>query len=56
MQLIIEYARAEGLKLIEGQVLTENIAMLEMCRELGFHVASDPDEPDICIVRLALRG
>jgi len=56
MQLIIEYARAEGLKLIEGQVLGENIAMLEMCRELGFHVGSDPDEPDICIVRLALRG
>ena len=56
MQLIIEYARAEGLKLIEGQVLGENIAMLEMCRELGFHVAPDPDEPDICIVRLALCG
>jgi acetyltransferase len=56
MQLIIEYARAEGLRIIEGQVLSENIAMLEMCRELGFHVASDPDEPDICIVQLALRG
>jgi len=56
MQLIIEYARAEGLKIIEGQVLSENTAMLEMCRELGFHVASDPDEPDICIVRLALSS
>ncbi len=54
MQMIIEYARAEGLKAIEGQVLSENAAMLEMCKELGFHIASDPDDPDICVVRLAI--
>jgi hypothetical protein len=28
--------------------------MLEMCKELGFHIASDPDELDICVVRLAI--
>ena len=54
MGMIIEYARAEGLKIIEGQVLSENTAMLEMCKELGFHIASDPDELDICVVRLAI--
>jgi acetyltransferase len=54
MGMIIEYARAEGLKVIEGQVLSENTAMLEMCKELGFHIASDPDELDICVVRLAI--
>jgi acetyltransferase len=54
MGMIIEYARAEGLKAIEGQVLSENTAMLEMCKELGFHIASDPDDPDICVVRLAI--
>jgi acetyltransferase len=54
MQMIIEYARAEGLKAIEGQVLSENTAMLEMCKELGFHLASDPDDPDTCLVRLAI--
>jgi acetyltransferase len=54
MGMIIEYARAEGLKAIEGQVLSENAAMLEMCKELGFHIASDPDDPDICVVRLAI--
>ena len=32
MQMIIEYARAEGLKTIEGQVLSENTTMLAMCR------------------------
>jgi acetyltransferase len=54
MQLIIEYARSEGLKAISGDVLTENTVMLTMCRSLGFEVKSDPDEHDICNVRLAL--
>jgi len=54
MQLIIEYARSEGLKAISGDVLTENTVMLAMCRSLGFEVKSDPTEHDICNVRLAL--
>jgi acetyltransferase len=56
MQMIIEYARAEGLKTIEGQVLGENTAMLAMCRELGFDVAADPADPDACIVKLAISN
>ena len=35
MQLIIEYAKSEGLKRISGQILQENAVMLKMCRELG---------------------
>jgi acetyltransferase len=54
MQMIIEYARSEGLKAISGDVLTENTVMLAMCRSLGFEVKSDPAEHDICNVRLAL--
>jgi acetyltransferase len=54
MQLIIEYARTEGLRTIAGQVLRENSTMLAMCRELGFTVSSDPDEVDICQVNLAI--
>jgi acetyltransferase len=54
MQMIIEYARSEGLKVIEGQVLRENTTMLAMCRELGFDIAPDPDDPDTCVVRLAV--
>jgi acetyltransferase len=54
MQLIIEYARSEGLKAISGDVLTENTVMLAMCRNLGFQVKSDPVEHDICNVKLAL--
>ena len=56
MQLIIEYARAEGLKVIEGQVLAENNAMLAMCKELGFDMAPDPRDPDTYVVRLAVSN
>jgi acetyltransferase len=56
MQMIIEYARAEGLGTIEGQVLSENTAMLAMCKELGFDITSDPRDPDTCVVRLAITN
>jgi len=56
MQMIIEYTRAEGLKTIEGQVLSENTAMLKMCKELGFDIAPDPRDPDTCVVRLAISN
>lgn len=54
MQLLIDYARAEGLKHISGQVLRENTAMLQMCRELGFELATDPTDPGLQIVTLPL--
>jgi acetyltransferase len=52
MQTIIDYARREGLREIEGQVLRDNVTMIVMCRELGFSVQGEPDEPGICRVRL----
>src|SRR6202165_1752970 len=54
MQLIIEYAKSEGLKAISGEGLQENAVMLEMCRSLGFEVKTDPFEHGICNVKLAL--
>jgi acetyltransferase len=54
MQTIIEYARAEGIRMIEGQVLRENTTMLKMCRELGFEIASDPEDAEVQLVRLRL--
>jgi acetyltransferase len=41
---------------IEGQVLSENTAMLAMCRELGFDIAPDPRDVDIFIVKRAISG
>jgi acetyltransferase len=54
MQLIIEYARAEGLKVIHGEVLRENATMLKMCRELGFKALKLRDTADSVVVELAL--
>jgi acetyltransferase len=54
MQLMIEYARSEGLKMISGDVLQENAIMLDMCRSLGFEIKTDPVDPGICDVRLVL--
>jgi acetyltransferase len=54
MQMIIEYAKSEGLKIISGDVLAENTVMLAMCRSLGFEVKADPKEHDICNVSLVL--
>jgi acetyltransferase len=56
MQLIIEYAKSEGLKRISGQVLQENSAMLNMCRELGFAVKSDASDHTLCEVTMELGG
>ncbi len=54
MEHIIDYARAEGLKRIEGQILRENTVMIRMCKELGFVVEDDPADPNLCVARLRL--
>ena len=54
MQMIINYARAKGLRSIEGQVLYENRTMLDMCKELQFEIHSVPDVAYICAVKLML--
>ncbi len=54
MQLIIEYAKSENLKRVEGQILQENTVMLKMCRELGFEVMTDGEDRGLCDVTLTL--
>ena len=54
LELIVDYARAERIGRIDGVVLSENAAMLKMCREFGFSVARDPDEPSVMQVALEL--
>ena len=54
MELIVDYARKEGLSRIHGQVLRDNATMLAMCRELGFEVAEDRDDPGLVAVSLDL--
>jgi acetyltransferase len=54
MQHLIDYAKAEGLSVIEGEVLTENVQMLSMCRRLGFAVHTDPADYSVAHVTLNL--
>ncbi|MGO4704819.1 bifunctional acetate--CoA ligase family protein/GNAT family N-acetyltransferase [Microvirga sp. 2MCAF38] len=54
MRLMIEWAKTEGLHEVEGQVLRENTAMLEMCRKLGFTLRNDRDDPDLLVVTLPI--
>lgn len=55
MTLIIDWARAEGLKVIRSQVLAENTRMLALCRQLGFDIANDPDDTAIRVVTLQVE-
>jgi acetyltransferase len=56
MRLMIEWAKAEGLREVEGQVLRENTTMLDMCRSLGFSIRIDPDDPEIRVVTLPIAA
>ncbi len=56
MKLMIEWAKVEGLREIEGQVLRENTTMLEMCRNLGFSIRSDPGDLEVRIVTLPIAA
>jgi acetyltransferase len=44
------------LQRISGQVLRENTTMLQMCRELGFDMTTDPTDPGLQIVTLPLKS
>jgi RimJ/RimL family protein N-acetyltransferase len=56
MQLIIGYAKSEGLKRISGQILQQNTVMLKMCRELGFEIKTDPEDRSLRDVTLTLES
>ena len=54
LKQLIGYASADGLKRIEGIILTENSKMLAMCREFGFEVKHHPSEPGLSFATLEL--
>ncbi|MGD9801976.1 MAG: GNAT family N-acetyltransferase [Hyphomicrobiaceae bacterium] len=55
MQQLIAYARSAGLGTVFGYVLRENTTMLEMCRQLGFKIESDPEDSTLLQATLVLR-
>jgi acetyltransferase len=54
MEQLLAYARSEALSVVEGEVLSENSEMLLMCRELGFAVHPDPEDPGCYKVHIKL--
>ena len=54
MQHIIDYAKQKGLATVHGEVLAENLTMLQMCKELGFGIADEPAEAGVKRVTLRL--
>jgi hypothetical protein len=43
--------RQRGIGELVGEVLRENEPMLQMCRELGFLIVSQPADPPVMLVR-----
>jgi acetyltransferase len=52
MRTLMDYARSEGIRRLEGMVLHENTRMLQLCDELGFTAQHDAN--DLMLVRVAL--
>jgi len=55
MNRIIEFSKQKSLKIVRGQVLSENTAMLAMCAELGFHISDDTDDAGVKSVTLQVE-
>ena len=54
MEKIIAYARGRGIRRIIGIILSENAAMIDICRRLGFRTELESERPDAVRVTLEL--
>ncbi|MCW8945203.1 MAG: bifunctional acetate--CoA ligase family protein/GNAT family N-acetyltransferase [Sedimenticola sp.] len=50
MEALMEAARARGIRMIEGEVLSDNNKMLSLMRRLGFAIHNSPEDTGIRIV------
>lgn len=55
MQRLMELARAQGFREMEGDVLAQNAKMLKLCRKLGFSLHRSPDDAEVIQVRCSLQ-
>ncbi|MCP1539281.1 bifunctional acetate--CoA ligase family protein/GNAT family N-acetyltransferase [Methylorubrum extorquens] len=56
MRMMIDWARAEGIAVVEGSVLAENRPMRAVCRHLGFVEKAVPDDPSLVKATLTVGG
>jgi len=54
MTRLIEIAQQSGIGELVGLVLHRNKPMLDMCRELGFSIAREPNDATVLRVRKSL--
>jgi acetyltransferase len=54
MKRLIYIAGERGIGELVGEVLRENEPMLQMCRELGFTIVSDPRDANLMLIRKQL--
>jgi acetyltransferase len=47
MEILIDYARADGLERLDGLVLRENRGMLGLVGRIGFQSELDPEDPSV---------
>jgi len=50
MEALMESARNRGIRVIEGEVLSDNHRMLSLMKRLGFTIRTSPEDPGIRIV------
>ncbi|XWN32586.1 MAG: bifunctional acetate--CoA ligase family protein/GNAT family N-acetyltransferase [Devosia sp.] len=51
---LVDYARGEGLSVLEGPVLADNTAMLRLCGSVGFVSKPDLEDPGVTVLTLKL--
>ncbi|MFN7087918.1 MAG: GNAT family N-acetyltransferase [Burkholderiales bacterium] len=55
LRTLMDAARQRGVRTMFGEVLASNHRMLEFVRRLGFHIATDPDDPHVVRVTAQLQ-
>lgn len=51
MQRLMTVARDRGIEIMEGEVLSNNTKMLNLCERLGFRIVHSSDDPEVTEVR-----
>jgi acetyltransferase len=54
MRSLMQNARARGLRIMEGEVLTANTRMLALMKSLGFRIETDRNDPSVKLVTKVL--
>lgn len=54
LRRLMDYARAQGIRELFGEILRENKSMLKLCRAMGFTVKPCPDDHEVMIATLRL--